>query len=115
MKVAIFTTDNRENFRNYSGPAPYFCTAPEALLQGFAALPELEGHVISFAPKPKKSPAKLAENIWFHGLDGPKPRWLRPSYQGCIRAVRRKLKVIKPDIVPGEGTERDCAVSAVFS
>jgi glycosyltransferase involved in cell wall biosynthesis len=115
MKVAILTTDNRENSRNYSLPAPYFGAAPEALLQGFAALPELEVHVISCAQKPMKSPAKLAENIWFHGLYVPKHGWLRTSYQGCIRAVRRKLKTIRPDIVHGQGTERDCAVSAVFS
>jgi glycosyltransferase involved in cell wall biosynthesis len=29
--------------------------------------------------------------------------------------VRRKLKEIQPDIVHGQGTERDCAISAVFS
>jgi glycosyltransferase involved in cell wall biosynthesis len=29
--------------------------------------------------------------------------------------VRRKLREIKPDIVHGQGTERDCALSAVFS
>jgi len=31
------------------------------------------------------------------------------------RAVRRKLKEIQPDLVHGQGTELDCAVSAVFS
>ena len=41
--------------------------------------------------------------------------WMRTSYQGCVRAVRRKLKAIKPDIVHGQGTERECAISAVFS
>ena len=37
------------------------------------------------------------------------------GYQGCIRATRRKLREIQPDIVHGAGTERDCAISAVFS
>src|SRR5437899_5736932 len=115
MKIAIVTTDNRQNVRNYSLPAPYFGTAPEALLQGFAALPELEVHVLSCTQKPMKSPKKLADNISFHSLYVPKAGWMRTSYQGCIRAVRRKLKVIKPDIVHGQGTERECAISAVFS
>ena len=38
-----------------------------------------------------------------------------PVIKGCIRAVRKKLKEIRPDIVHGQGTERDCAISAVFS
>ncbi|MDB6016923.1 MAG: hypothetical protein JWR19_1412 [Pedosphaera sp.] len=115
MKIAIVTTDNRQHFQDFANPAPYFGTAPEALLQGFAAMPELEVHVISCAQKPMKSPKKLAENIWFHSLYVPKSGWMRTSYQGCIRAVRRRLKVIQPDIVHGQGTERECAISAVFS
>ncbi len=115
MKIALITTDNREDARNYSVPAPYFGAAPEALLQGFAGLPDLEVQVVSCTQKPMNSPDKLAENIFFHSVYVPKMGWMRTSYQGCIRAVRRKLKMFKPDIVHGQGTERECAVSAVFS
>jgi glycosyltransferase involved in cell wall biosynthesis len=45
----------------------------------------------------------------------PKLGWMRTGYQGCVRAVRRKLRELRPDIVHGQGTERDCALSAVFS
>jgi glycosyltransferase involved in cell wall biosynthesis len=61
------------------------------------------------------APAKIASNVWYHALPVPKIGWLRTGYQGCIRAVRSKLKEIQPDIVHGQGTERDCAISAVFS
>jgi glycosyltransferase involved in cell wall biosynthesis len=115
MKIAFITTDNRQPERKYSLPAPYFGTAPEALLQGFAQMPELQIHVISCTQQPVKAPEKLADNIWFHSIYVPKAGWMRTSYQGCVRAVRRKLKVIKPDIVHGQGTERECAISAVFS
>jgi glycosyltransferase involved in cell wall biosynthesis len=115
LKIAVITTDNRQNDRNYSLPTPYFGTAPEALLQGFAQIPELELHVISCAQQPMKSPEKLAENIRFHSVYVPKAGWMRTSYQGCVRAVRRTLKSINPDIVHGQGTERECAISAVFS
>jgi glycosyltransferase involved in cell wall biosynthesis len=116
MKIAILTTDNREPYREYHNPNPWFGTAPEALLQGFAGLPGSEVQVVSCTQRPMvASPAKLADNIWYHSLHVPKIGWLRTGYQGCIRAVRKKLQEIQPDIVHGQGTERDCAISAVFS
>jgi glycosyltransferase involved in cell wall biosynthesis len=115
MKVALLTTDSREHFRDYTCSLPSFATAPEALLRGFAAMPEIKVHVVSCAHQPMRSSEKLADNIWFHSLHVPKIGWLRTGYQGCIRAVRKKLREIQPDIVHGQGTERDCAICAVFS
>ena len=117
MKVAFLTTDSREHFRNYSSPTPYFGTAPEALVEGFKMLRDkIEVHVISCLQQPPKaSPSKLADNIYYHPLVVSKLGWLRTGYRGCINAVRRKLSEIQPDIVHGQGTERDCAISAVQS
>jgi glycosyltransferase involved in cell wall biosynthesis len=115
MKLAFLTVDRRQDRGDYAAPAPDFASTPEALLRGFAALPELEVHVISCAQKPLKSPDKLADNIWLHSVYVPKPGWTRTSYQGCSRAVRRKLKTIRPDLVHGHGTSQECAISAVFS
>ena len=115
LKFAFLTTDNREHDHNYSAPAPYFGAAPAALLEGFAALPGIEVHILSCAQHPMSSPTKLSENTWFHSLHVPKIGWLRTGYSGCIFAVRRKLREIHPDIVHGQGTERDCGISAVFS
>ena len=115
MRIAVLTTDNREHYKKYNLPAPYFGTAPEALLQGFAQLKELEVHIISCTRKPMQSPEKLAANVYFHSLVVPKIGWMRTLYQGCIRATRKKLGDIQPDLVHGQGTERDCAISAVLS
>jgi glycosyltransferase involved in cell wall biosynthesis len=117
MKVAFLTTDSREHFKDYSNPQPYFGTAPEALLEGFKLMPEeVEVHVIScLQKKPISSPAKLADNIHYHALQVPNIGWMKTGYQGCIRSVWRKLQEIKPDVVHGQGTERDCAMCAVFS
>jgi glycosyltransferase involved in cell wall biosynthesis len=115
MKIAIVTTDDREHNKDYGATVPYFGTAPEALLQGFRALPEAEVHVVSCVQRPMQSPEALSANIRYHALHVPKFGWLRTGYQGCIRAVRRKLKDIRPDIVHGQGTERNCAISAVLS
>jgi glycosyltransferase involved in cell wall biosynthesis len=113
--VVQLTTDAREHRRDYACANPYFGTAPEALLQGFAALREVEIHVVSCTRQPMQSPDRLAENIWFHSLHVPKLGWMRTLYAGCIRATRHKLAQIQPDIVHGQGTELDCSISAVHS
>jgi glycosyltransferase involved in cell wall biosynthesis len=116
MVVVQVTTDNREPFREYHKTIPWFGTAPEALLQGFAQLPDVEVHVLGCTQsRMVSSPEKLAPNIWFHSLLVPKFGWLRTGYQGCIRAVRKVVRQIRPDIVHGQGTERECSLSAVFS
>src|SRR5215472_829716 len=116
MKIAILTTDNRERFKDYSHPTPYFGPAPEALLQGFAALgSQVEVHVVSCLQEPATAPEKIADNMWFHAVHVPKLGWMRTLYQGCIRAVRKKLREIQPDIVHGQGTERECAMCAIYS
>lgn len=117
IKVALLTTDSREHFRDYANPSPYFGTAPEALLEGFKLLPdEIEVHVVScLQKKPESSPSKLANNVHYHALHVPNLGWLKTGYQGCIRAVRRRLREIRPHVVHGQGTERDCAISAALS
>jgi glycosyltransferase involved in cell wall biosynthesis len=115
MKVAFLAIDNREPFKDYSNPRPHFNAGIEALMEGFAGLPDVEVHIVSCTQQPMSSPTKLAGNIWFHSLHVPKFGWLRTFYQGCIRATRCKLREIRPDIVHGYGTERDCALSAVRS
>jgi glycosyltransferase involved in cell wall biosynthesis len=115
MKLALLTADNRQVFREYEKKTPWFGPAPTALLEGLAEVSSLEVHVVSCTQQPMQSPAKLAENIHFHCLHVPHWGWLRTFYQGCIRATRRKLRDIQPDIVHGQGTERDCSISAVLS
>ena len=116
MIIVQLTTDNREPFREYHKTTPWFGTAPEALLQGFAEMPGVAVHVVTCTQRPMAaSPEKLAGNIWFHSLLVPKLGWMRTGYQGCIRAVRKKVRELQPDIVHGQGTERDCALSAIFS
>jgi glycosyltransferase involved in cell wall biosynthesis len=115
MVIAQITTDNRQDTHRYHEPEPWFGTAPEALLQGFASVSEVTVHVISCSQQPVRTPEKLAPNIFFHSLHVPKLGWLRTGYQGCIRAVRRKLLEIRPQIVHGQGTERECAISAALS
>jgi len=115
MRVAFLANDIREPFKDYGALAPYFNPGVEALLDGFAAFPEVEVHIVSCTQRPVNAPEKLAEHVWYHNLHVPKLGWLRTGYQGCIRAVRRKLRELKPDLAHAYGTERDCAISAVLS
>ena len=115
LVAAIITTDLREDLRRYSEAAPSFGTAPTALLQGMAAMQDCEVHVVTCVQRPVASPARLTENTFYHSVEIGKWGWLRGGYAGCVMGVRRKLREIKPDIVHGQGTERYCALSAVFS
>jgi glycosyltransferase involved in cell wall biosynthesis len=115
LRVAILTTDKRDHERDYANPIPAFGTAPEALLQGFALLPEVEVHVVSCVHRPIASPEKIAPNIFYHSIVVPKLGWMRSLFFGCSRAARKKLREIQPDIVHGQGTELDCAMNAVRS
>jgi glycosyltransferase involved in cell wall biosynthesis len=117
MRIVQLTNDNREIQKKYHLDEPVFGPAPEALLEGFKALGDkVEVHVVSCLQQlPRRSPATLADNIFYHPLHVPKIGWLRTGYQGCIRATRRKIRELQPDIVHGQGTERDCSMCAVFS
>ena len=115
MKVAFLTADLREHYRSYEKPDPWFIQGSESLLQGFAGRTDIEVHVLSCTQRPVAAPEKIAPNVWFHSLLVPKIGWLRTGYQGCIRAVRRKVRELKPDIVHGLGAERECAICAALS
>ena len=86
MRVTFITTDGRDLLKNYTPTMPDFGTAPQALLQGLAQLPDVDVHVVSILQQPVRSPEKLADNIFFHNLLVPKIGWLRTGYQGCILA-----------------------------
>jgi glycosyltransferase involved in cell wall biosynthesis len=115
LRIVLLTSDNRECQKDYANPQPHFGTAPEALIQGFAELSGVEVDVVCCVRAPMDSPTHLTPNIRYHALLVPKVGWMTTGYTGCIRAVRRKLRDLRPDMVHGQGTERDCAITAVFS
>ena len=115
MRIVVLTTDNREPHKDYANPRPHFGTAPSALLEGLAMIPEIEVHVVSCIRRLVASPEKIAPNTFFHSLVVPKIGWMRTMFQGCVRAARKKIREIQPDIVHGQGTEADCSISAIYS
>lgn len=115
MKIALLTTDNRWLYRQFDQKTPAFGMAPEALFSGLAALPEIEIHIVSCTRHPLTSPEQLGPKVYFHSLHVPKLGWMRTGYLGCIRAVRRRLRLIQPDIVHGHGTEFESAICAAHS
>lgn len=113
IRIAFLVVDDRFD---KDLPVPYFGTAPTALLKGFEELgrDQVEVHIVSCLARPLPCPEKLADNIWFHGEYVPKWGFLRTLHSGCIRAVRRMVNDIQPDIVHAQGGERWCAVSGAL-
>jgi glycosyltransferase involved in cell wall biosynthesis len=115
MKIIQFTTDNRELLKNYEDPLPHFGKAPEALLEGFTSIPDVEVHVVSCVRSKVSIPERIFGNIHYHPVLVPKTGWMSTFYYGCIRATSRLVREIAPDIVHGQGTERECAMNAIYS
>jgi len=115
MKVALLSPDDRERLKTYGAVNPVVPAVEAALLEGLVKQPELEVHYVSCLQQPVPAPEKLGPNIWYHALHVPKLGWMRTGYQGCIRAIRKKLRDLQPDIVHGQGAERECALSAAYS
>jgi glycosyltransferase involved in cell wall biosynthesis len=115
MRIAMLVPDNRDEFRRYSDPEPYFGPAPAALLSGLAARPDCEIHIVCCTHRPLRSPPRLAENIYYHSVLVPKWGWISSAFAGCVLAIRRKLREISPELVHGQGTERYCALAAIYS
>ncbi|MFZ9937799.1 MAG: glycosyltransferase family 4 protein [Luteolibacter sp.] len=115
MKIVQITTDSREHYRTYGSGVPAFGAAPEALLEGFSGLPNVEIHVLSCLRQPVESPSKLAENIHYHALTVGRKGWMSSAYTGCILKTRKWMGELQPDLVHGQGTEKECAMCAVHS
>ena len=115
MRIALLVPDNRDEHKRFTDAEPEFGPAPTALLAGLARQPGIELHVVSCAHQPMTAPARLPGGIHYHQVVVPSWGWLRSGYAGCVRAARRQLTAIQPDLVHGQGTERWCALAAVFS
>src|SRR5262245_35926354 len=96
IKCVFISTDGRFTGNADDDPVPSFAAGDRSLMQGMAPTPEIELHVVSCTQRPMKSPERVADNVWFHSLLVPKFGWLRTFYQGCIRAMRKKIHEINP-------------------
>lgn len=115
MKIAMLIPDNRDESGRYGDPAPYFGTAPTALLEGLAEIRDCEIHIVSCVHRRMTAPEKIAGHIFYHAVKVGRWGWSRGGYAGCVLALRKKLREIQPDLVHGQGTERYCALAAVLS
>jgi glycosyltransferase involved in cell wall biosynthesis len=115
LRIAIITTDARHWLREFETETPNFGTAIRGLLEGFAEISEVEVHVISASPSPLPSLKKIAANISYHHVHVAKWGWGKSLFVGVAWHIQKLLRQIQPDIVHGQGTERDCAMAAVLS
>lgn len=116
IKLLLVTTDNREQQKHHDRPEPWLSTPVESLVEGFAAHPdEIEVHIVSCAKRRMPGTGRIGPNLVFHQPIVPLPGWGRSLFAGCAIAVRRLARQLDVDLVHGQGTERDCAISAVCS
>jgi glycosyltransferase involved in cell wall biosynthesis len=115
MKIAFVVPDNRDEFGQFDLPAPIFGPAPQALLDGFAQIPECEIHLLSTSRRQVACPEKIASNIFLHSLVVSRFGRLRTLNAGATLAIRSFLQRIQPEVVHGQGSERYPAIAAAYS
>ncbi len=115
LRVAMLLADDRDEYGRHDLPQPYFGPAPSSLIEGFSQTDGVEIHIICCVHRSLPAPERIAPNIFYHALRVPKLGWLRTAYAGCIVAVRRLLRRIRPHVVHGQGTERATGMCAAYS
>jgi glycosyltransferase involved in cell wall biosynthesis len=111
----MILADERDVLMRYDLPDPYFGSAPAALLEGLQERGDVEVHILSCVRKRVRAPKKIAENIYYHAVQVSRWGFLRMLYLPCIIKIRRKLRIIRPDVVHGQGTERYQGLAAAYS
>lgn len=112
----MVTTDNREHRGRYEMPEPWLSAPQSAVLNALHAFSDsIEVHVVSCSKRPMARPEKLGPNIWFHQPIVPGLGWGRSAFAGCAMATRKLASKLDVQLAHGQGTERECAVSAVHS
>ncbi len=115
LRAAMIVGDEREVLGQWERPDPYFGPAPAALIAGLAGIEDLELHVLCCTRQALPAPEKIAPNTFYHSIRVPRWGYLKSFYLPAILAIRRKLRVIQPQAVHGQGTEREYALAAAFS
>jgi glycosyltransferase involved in cell wall biosynthesis len=86
------------------------------LIQGLCRLAEHQVHVITFKPGlARDQTVRPRENLTIHYLRAPRFSGVATLYLTRIVRLRRLLRRLAPDIVHGQGTEREMGLAAVTS
>lgn len=114
MRIALIATGGRDLLKRWETAGPQLGSAVYALLQGFRQLPEHEIDVL-MPMRRNAQPSWRDGNVTFH--DVPTPMWgmMKSLYLGAASRIKQKLLEIRPDIVHGQGTERECGICAILS
>ncbi len=119
MKIAMLCDyPIGDNFQPLGlAPRPEVIATPVVnLIQGLCREPEQQVHVITF--KPGLAGDQLVrpqENLTIHYLRAPRFSGVATLYLTRIVRVRRLLRRLAPDVVHGQGTEKEMGLAAVTS
>ena len=87
----------------------------DSMIEAVAAAPELELHVLSCTQRPMQSPEKLAGNYLVSQPACAQAGLAADFFPGLHPRHAAKVPGNPTDVVQGVGTEREGAISAVFS
>ena len=115
MKIVWLATSGRDVLKTWH-KTEEFGLAPSvmATMEGFQNFPEHEIHVL-MAVRRKCQPPMQIGNIFYHEVKTPMWGMMKTLYFFATRALLNKIRELQPDLVHGQGTERECALPAIFS
>ena len=121
MKVALVVIDGNEvsgsQFVNQGLPSPSLHPAIQFVLEGLAKHPEVEVGVFFGAATPHDTLQQSIPNLRFFPTPykpAPMPG-MGAALLGRFLALRNAVRSWKPDVVHGQGTEREAGLVAAFS
>lgn len=120
MKIAMAVVDGNDvsgsQFVNQGLPSPSVHPAIQFVLEGLAKQPEVEVGVFFGAATPPDSLQQSTPNLRFFPIPykpAPVPG-MGAALLGRFLALRKAVRAWKPDVVHGQGTEREAGLVAAF-
>ena len=121
MKIAMVVVDGNdvsgEHRRNFAYPSPSLHPAIQFVLEGLAEEPEVEIGVFFGASAPPDTLQESSSNLRYFPIPyrpAPVPG-MGAALLGRFLALRKAVRAWRPDVVHGQGTEREAGLVAAFS
>jgi|GEM_PF-1049639 len=119
LRIVMLVVDGNDvagdQFRHLNHPSPSVHPAIQGVLDGLSSQEGVECHVLYGTCNGQQEETQRVGSLVYTSV--PYQRLPLPGmgYVARLLALRRKIKELKPDLVHGQGTERESALTAVLS
>jgi glycosyltransferase involved in cell wall biosynthesis len=119
MKVAIAVVDANDladaPLRAPDLPSPQVHPTVQALFDGLSLQPDIECHVVYGRAAPGALEQRRQGSVIYTGVPYRRAPGMGGALLGRFFALRKYIRQLQPDLVHGQGTERESALVAAFS